>query len=76
MKPTGLIVTQLRPAGPGDLAGLKAGDLDHSIGALNSCCARTIYRPLSTPTTKEPVLLRVVREGSAVFVAVTGEKGS
>jgi hypothetical protein len=27
------------------------------------------------PTAKEPVLLRVVRDGSAVFVAVTGEEG-
>lgn len=74
-EPTGLIVTQLRPAGPGDLAGLKVGDLITHWGAKQLLRADDLSA-VSTPTTKEPVLLRVVREGSAVFVAVTGEEGS
>jgi serine protease Do len=74
-EPTGLIVTQLRPAGPGDLAGLKVGDLITHWGAKQLLHTDDLSA-VSTPTTKEPVLLRVVREGSAVFVAVTGEEGS
>jgi serine protease Do len=71
-EPTGLIVTQLRPAGPGALAGLKVGDLITHLGTTPLLRARDILA-VAQPTAKDPVLLRVVREGSAVFVAVTGE---
>ncbi len=72
-EPTGLIVTQLRPAGPGALAGLKVGDLITHLGTTPLLHARDILAA-AKPTAQDPVLLRVVREGSAVFVAVTGEE--
>jgi serine protease Do len=71
-EPTGLIVTQLRPAGPGALAGLKVGDLITHLGTTPLLRAGDILA-VAEPTAKYPVLLRVVREGSAAFVAVTGE---
>jgi serine protease Do len=71
---TGLIVTQLRPSGPGALAGLKVGDLITHLGTTPVLHAGDMLA-VAKPTTKEPVLLRVVRGGSAVFVAVTGEEG-
>jgi serine protease Do len=74
-EPTGLIVTQLRPAGPGALAGLKVGDLITHLGTKPLLNAGDMSA-LAPPTAKDPVLLRVVREGSAVFVAVTGEEGT
>lgn len=74
-EPTGLIVTQLRPAGPAALAGLKVGDLITHLGTQQLLHPADLSA-VSKPTAKQPVLLRVVREGSAVFVAVTGEEGS
>jgi serine protease Do len=73
-EPTGLIVTQLRPTGPGALAGLKVGDLITHLGTTPVLHAADMLAA-AKPTAKEPVLLRVVRDGSAVFVAVTGEEG-
>jgi serine protease Do len=71
-EPTGVIVTQLRPAGPGALAGLKVGDLITHVGTAPLLHASDILA-VAEPTPKDPVLLRVVRGGSPVFVAVTGE---
>ena len=73
-EPSGLIVTQLRPGGPGAVAGLKVGDLLTHLGT------KQLVHPddmtgVAKPTPKAPLLLRLVRDGSAVFVAVTGEEG-
>jgi S1-C subfamily serine protease len=72
-EPSGLIVTQLRPAGPGALAGLKVGDLITHLGTaplLHPADLKSVFKP----TPAKPVLLRVVRDGSPVFVAITGEE--
>jgi serine protease Do len=71
-EPTGVIVTQLRPAGPGALAGLKVGDLITHLGTTPLLHASDMLA-VAKPTPKDPVLLRVVRGGSPAFVAVTGE---
>ena len=71
-EPSGLIVTQLRPAGPGALAGLKIGDLiTHAAGKQLVDVAD--IAGAAQPTPQLPLLLRVVRDGNASFVAVTGE---
>ncbi|MEA3107677.1 MAG: serine protease Do [Gammaproteobacteria bacterium] len=71
-EPSGLIVTQLRPAGPGALAGLKVGDLiTHAAGKQLIDVAD--LAPAAQPTPEAPLLLRVVRDGNPSFVAVTGE---
>jgi serine protease Do len=69
---SGLIVTQLRPAGAGALAGLKIGDLITHVGTkqlINAADLASVH----APTRQAPLLLRVVREGSAAFVAITGD---
>jgi serine protease Do len=71
-EPSGLIVTQLRPAGPGALAGLKVGDLITHVGAKQLIAISDLVA-VHTPTRQAPLLLRVVREGSPAFVAITGE---
>jgi serine protease Do len=71
-EPSGLIVTQLRSAGPGALAGLKVGDLITHLGTKQLINTADIAA-VKAPTRQAPLLLRVVREGSATFVAVTGE---
>jgi serine protease Do len=71
-EPTGLIVTQLRPTGPGALAGLRVGDLITHFGTQQLIQA-TDFATVSKPTPQDPVLLRIVREGAGTFIALTGE---
>jgi serine protease Do len=69
---SGLIVTQLRPAGAGALAGLKVGDLITHAGTKQLIGVTDIAN-IAMPTLQAPLLVRVVRDGSATFIAVTGE---
>jgi len=73
-EPSGLIITQLRPAGAGALAGLRVGDLITHLGTTQLREPSAIAK-VATPTPQAPLLLRVVRDGSPVFVAVTGDPG-
>ena len=70
-EPNGLIVTQLRAAGAGALAGLRIGDLITHAGS-KQLTAVTDLTTVDMPSPKRPLLLRVVRDGSPGFVAVTG----
>jgi serine protease Do len=67
----GLIVTQLRPAGPGALAGLRVGDLIAYAGSKHLETVADLSG-VSRPSSKQPLLLLIIREGSPRFVAVTG----
>jgi serine protease Do len=69
---TGFIVTQLRPAAPGALAGIRVGDLVTHLGAKQFFAATDIAA-IGTPTPQNPVLLRVVHDGSPVFIVLTGQ---
>ncbi len=71
-EPSGLIVTQLRPAGPGAMAGLKVGDLITHAGTKQLVGVADIAT-VATPTPQAPLLIRVVRDGSPTFIAITGE---
>jgi serine protease Do len=71
-EPSGLIVTQLRPAGPGALAGLKIGDLITHAGTKQLVGVADIAT-VAIPTPQAPLLIRVVRDGSATFIALTGQ---
>jgi serine protease Do len=70
-EPGGLIVTQLRPAGAAALAGLKIGDLITHAGTKRLADVADLAS-VSRPSTKNPLLLRVLRDGSPRFVAITG----
>ena len=69
---SGLIVTQLRPTGAGALAGLRVGDLITHAGTKQLTGVADMTR-LATPAPQAPLLIRVVRDGSPTFIAVTGE---
>jgi serine protease Do len=71
-EPSGLIVTQLRPAGPGALAGLKIGDLITNVGNKQLVEVEDV-KGVANPSPQSPLLVRVVRDGNATFVAITGE---
>lgn len=68
---SGLIVTQLRRAGPGALGGLKVGDLITHAGTKRLTDVSDLAT-VSKPSPQMPLLLRVVRDGSPRFVAITG----
>lgn len=67
----GLIVTQLRPAGPGALAGLRVGDVVTHAGTERLTAVEQLTHAM-TPSPEVPLLLRVIRAGQPRFVAVTG----
>ncbi len=69
---SGMIVTQLRPAGAGSVAGLRVGDLITHIGSKQLYAAADLAG-VKAPTAHDPLLLRIVRDGSPGFVALTGE---
>jgi len=68
---SGLIVTQLSAGGPGALAGLRVGDLITHAGTKQLIEVKDL-RPLRLPAPSS-TLIRVVRDGAATFIAVTGE---
>jgi serine protease Do len=67
----GLIVTQLRPSGAGALAGLRVGDLITHLGS-KPVLDPTDLLSVPVPTPQAPLLLRIVRDGAPVYVAITG----
>ena len=71
-EPSGLIVTQLRPAGAGAVAGLRVGDLVTHVGCKQLVDPRDIVS-VAAPSPQAPLLIRFVRDGAATFVALTGE---
>jgi serine protease Do len=70
---SGLIVTQIRAAGAGAFAGLRIGDLITHAGTKR-LTAVTDLATVDVPSVRQPLLLRVVRDGSPSFVAVTGSE--
>lgn len=73
LETNGLIVTQVRRDGPGAVAGLEVGDLLTHAGTKRLSDVADLAL-ISRPTVELPLLLRVVRGGSARFVAVTGSE--
>jgi serine protease Do len=71
-EPSGLIVTQLRPVGAGALAGLKVGDLLTHAGN-KQLIAVSDLAAVAAPSPQAPLLVRVVRDGTPTFIAITGE---
>jgi S1-C subfamily serine protease len=69
---SGLIVTQLRSAGAGALAGLKVGDLITYAGSKHLEDVGDLVN-VSKPSMRLPLLLLIVHDGAPRFVAITGE---
>jgi serine protease Do len=72
-EPSGLIVTQLRQAGAGALAGLKVGDLITYAGSKHLQDVADLAQ-VSKPSTRLPLLLLIVRDGAPRFIALTGQE--
>jgi serine protease Do len=71
-EPSGLIVTQLRPAGAGAMAGLRVGDLITHAGTKQLTGVADLAA-VAAPSPQAPLLVRVVRDGAPTFIAITGE---
>lgn len=72
-EPSGLIVTQLRPAGAGALAGLKVGDLITYAGTKHLDGVSDLAT-VGKPSIRLPLLLLIIRDGAPRFIAVTGQE--
>jgi serine protease Do len=72
-EPGGLVVTQLRHDGAGALAGLKVGDLITHAGTKRLEDVADLAT-VSRPSSGQPLLLRIIRNGSPGFFAVTGSE--
>jgi len=72
-EPGGLVVTQLRHDGAGALAGLKVGDLITHAGTKRLEEVADLVT-VSRPSSGQPLLLRIIRNGSPGFFAVTGSE--
>jgi serine protease Do len=70
-EPNGLIITQLRPVGLGARAGLKVGDLITHL-RTKQLTGPSDIASIERPTPEQPLLLRMVREGSPTYIAITG----
>lgn len=70
-EPGGVIVTQLRAAGAGALAGLQIGDLITHLGTAEVRDVGALTH-LALPTSSTPQLVRVVRDGSPQFLLISG----
>jgi serine protease Do len=70
---SGLIVTQLRPNGPAALGGLRIGDLLTYAGTKHLKSVSDL-QGIDKPSKRTPLLLRVFRDGTPGFVAVTGSE--
>jgi serine protease Do len=71
-EPMGMIVTQLRPTGAGAVGGLRVGDLITHCGTTPVTQAADLIMA-GKPSPLDPLLLRIVRDGSGTFIALTGE---
>ena len=65
----GVIVTQLRPAGAGALAGLQIGDLITHVGTKELKSVDQLVG-IDQPTPNAPLLVRVVRDGTPTFMVI------
>jgi serine protease Do len=69
----GVIITRLRPTGAGALAELKVGDLITHAGTKRLANVADLAKVLK-PSIRVPLVLRIVRDGSPRFVAITGSE--
>lgn len=65
----GVIVTQLRPAGAGALAGLQIGDLITHLGTKELKSVDQLVG-IDQPTPKAPLLVRIVRDSTPTFMVI------
>ena len=68
----GALIASVEPGSPAEDQGLRAGDIIQQVGRTRSTAPR-MPRPSSKEAkeTKKPVLMKVYREGSTRFVAVS-----
>jgi serine protease Do len=74
---TGVVITSVKPNSPSDEAGLQPGDLLVGIGNkdVNSVGAAVSAIDEAKKSGAQAVLLRIVRQGQALFVGVGTGKG-
>ncbi len=73
----GAVVAEVKPGSPAELAGLRPGDLIVGVGpAPVSTPAEAVHQIHAATRDGKVVALRIVRDGRALFVAVSPEQGA
>ncbi len=67
----GVLVVQVTPGGPGDAAGLRAGDVIVSVGAAPADGVDAIHRALTRETIGARAPLTVLRDGALIRLDLT-----
>jgi serine protease Do len=73
----GVVVSDVEPGSAADQAGVRPGDVIQAVGGVNVDTPKAVVVAVhSALAAKKPVLLRIMREGQSLFVAVSPDQGA
>ncbi|MFT8891944.1 MAG: Do family serine endopeptidase [Acetobacter papayae] len=73
----GVVVSDVEPGSAADQAGVRPGDVIQAVGGASVDTPKAVVGAVHTAlAAKKPVLLRILREGQSLFVAVSPEQGA
>lgn len=73
----GVVVNDIQPGSPADQAGIRPGDIIQSVGGQSVDAPRAAVTAVrATLAAKKPVLLRVLRDGQSLFIAISPDGSS
>ncbi|MFS8370954.1 trypsin-like peptidase domain-containing protein [Acetobacter indonesiensis] len=73
----GVVVNDIQPGSPADQAGIRPGDVIQSVGGQSVDTPRAAVTAVRAALgAKKPVLLRILRDGQSLFIAISPDGGS
>ncbi|MGO2958151.1 MAG: trypsin-like peptidase domain-containing protein [Acetobacter sp.] len=72
----GVVVNDIQPGSPADQAGIRPGDVIQAVGGQTvEVPAAAVSAVRSALAAKKPVLLRILRDGQSLFIAISPDGG-
>ncbi|MCI1768508.1 MAG: PDZ domain-containing protein, partial [Acetobacter peroxydans] len=73
----GVVVSDVEPGSAADQAGVRPGDVIQAVGGVNVDTPKAVVVAVHLAlAAKKPVLLRIMREGQSLFVAVSPDQAA
>ena len=73
----GVVVSDVEPGSAADQAGVRPGDVIQAVGGASVDTPKAVVGAVHAALgAKKPVLLRILREGQSLFVAVSPDQGA
>ncbi|MFT8780080.1 endopeptidase [Acetobacter orientalis] len=73
----GVVVNEIQPGSPADQAGIRAGDIIQAVGGQAVETPRAAVTAVRAALgAKKPVLLRILRDGQSLFIAISPDGGN